>query len=135
MIYLPEIKQVNYSFKNQIMAKGVKKVVTENTEVTSEINEPEVNQENEIEQPEIVEEEKEVELPVSVQDIPAQMQDTSVSKEPKGVTEIEFLQRILNIQHTGGFGRHLDEIIYERIKRMTQDSLRESWVIIPFQSL
>ncbi len=31
-------------------------------------------------------------------------------------TEIEFLKRILNIQESGGFGRHLDKVINERIK-------------------
>jgi hypothetical protein len=32
--------------------------------------------------------------------------------------EVFFLRRILYIQHSGGFGRHLDEIIYERIKSL-----------------
>lgn len=33
-------------------------------------------------------------------------------------SEIDFLKRILRIQHTGCFGRHLDSIINERIKSL-----------------
>jgi len=32
--------------------------------------------------------------------------------------EILFLRKILHIQHEGGFGRHLDVIINERIKEL-----------------
>lgn len=44
---------------------------------------------------------------------------TSIPQEPKGETEIEFLQRILFIQEQGGFGRHLDRLIYDRIKSLS----------------
>lgn len=32
--------------------------------------------------------------------------------------EVLFLRRLLHIQHSGGFGKHLDDIIYERIKEL-----------------
>ena len=60
--------------------------------------------------------------PISIPDIPAQMEETekmsevSVENIDVSESEVEFLKRILNIQHTGGFGRHLDTIINERIK-------------------
>jgi len=31
-------------------------------------------------------------------------------------TEIQFLERLLHIQHSGGWGKHLDAVINERIK-------------------
>lgn len=52
------------------------------------------------------------EIPVYVPDVPAQM----IEEEPVKETEAEFLKRLLAIQHTGGFGRHLDDVINERIK-------------------
>lgn len=55
--------------------------------------------------------------PVYVPDMPSQMDD-SIPENPKGETEIEFLQRVLHKQHDGGFGRHLDEMINERIKEL-----------------
>lgn len=39
------------------------------------------------------------------------------TSEPK-LTETEFLQKILFIQKDGGFGRHLDAMIAERIKEI-----------------
>ena len=53
------------------------------------------------------------ENPKFIPDVPAQMEE---QKEEVRETEVEFLQRLLHIQHTGGFGRHLDEVIGERIK-------------------
>jgi hypothetical protein len=32
--------------------------------------------------------------------------------------EVLFLRRILNIQYSGGFGRHLDDLLNERIKQL-----------------
>lgn len=32
--------------------------------------------------------------------------------------EETFLRKILDVQHTGGFGRHLDHLIYERLKEI-----------------
>lgn len=52
------------------------------------------------------------ETPVYVPDVPAQM----IEEEPAKETEVEFLKRLLAIQHTGGFGRHLDDVINKRIK-------------------
>ncbi len=65
-----------------------------------------------------------IETPVSTPDIPAQMEEqlpiaqVVYPIEEKESDEILFLRRILHIQHTGGFGRHLDDIIYERIKEL-----------------
>lgn len=68
----------------------------------------------------------EVVEPVYVPDVPAQMIEEP--KEEKKVTpkkevsekdEVLFLKRILHIQHSGGFGRHLDDIIYDRIKELS----------------
>jgi hypothetical protein len=67
----------------------------------------------------------EAEMPkIYIPDIPAQMVeekklDLYVPEQPKVETEIEFLQRILFIQENGGFGRHLNGIINERIKSLS----------------
>jgi len=58
------------------------------------------------------------EHPVYIPEIPAQIIDTSVTEKPTGETEIKFLERLLHIQHSGGWGRHLDEIINDRIKSL-----------------
>jgi hypothetical protein len=66
---------------------------------------------------------------VYIPDIPAQMDEvnpdnksTTANAEIKMVVkksdEVEFLERILNIQEQGGFGRHLHDLIYERIKSL-----------------
>ena len=67
-----------------------------------------------------------VDIPkIFVPDIPAQEEVKKVVKEEevivsnKPITEIEFLKYILHKQHTGGFGRHLDELINERIKSIS----------------
>lgn len=39
--------------------------------------------------------------------------DTTKSRDEE---EIEFLEKILEIQHSGGWGHHLDDFIYNRIK-------------------
>jgi len=94
------------------MAKKVKpieEIKEQIIEVTEEVTEP------------IVEEE----MPkIFIPDIPAQMveekkQDLSVPEQPKGETEIQFLQRILHKQEEGGFGRHLNPMIIERIKSLS----------------
>lgn len=53
--------------------------------------------------------------PVYIPDIPAQMivEEEKVEEESD---EILFLLRILDIQESGGFGRHLHQLINERIK-------------------
>lgn len=67
----------------------------------------------------------EAEMPkIFIPDIPAQIietikEDTSVPEQPIGETEIQFLERILRIQEEGGFGRHLNGIIYDRIKSLS----------------
>lgn len=62
----------------------------------------------------IVEPEKPKEKPIYIPDIPAQMIEQPI--ENKIETETEFLLRILQIQEDGGFGRHLNKVIYDRIK-------------------
>lgn len=96
------------------MAKGKKEKVEE---IQEEIIET-TNEETIVE--EKVEEVVESEIPkIYIPDIPAQMIDSSIPEQPKGETEIDFLQRILSIQEEGGFGRHLNGIIYERIKSLS----------------
>jgi hypothetical protein len=59
--------------------------------------------------------------PVYIPEIPAQMEEEviPVVNEVKLVSdEIGFLQNILQIQRNGGFGRHLDGIINDRIKTL-----------------
>jgi len=62
--------------------------------------------------PDVMEQEG-IKNPIYVPDIPAQMVEV-----PKKETEIEFLYRILQIQSDGGFGRHLDQLILQRIKSL-----------------
>jgi len=97
------------------MAKKVKEVVVEEVK---EI-EPTVEVIEETAAEPIAEE---LEIPtIYIPDIPAQMIETKTSEHetPTVETEIDFLQRILNIQENGGFGRHLNGIIYERIKSLS----------------
>jgi hypothetical protein len=54
---------------------------------------------------------EEVQEPVSIPDVPAQMDLVEVVESG----EISFLRKILSIQHEGGWGSHLDDIIYARI--------------------
>lgn len=61
---------------------------------------------------------------VFVPDVPAQVIEekpaiVAVKVEDKKLTEIEFLKIILHRQHEGGFGRHLDELINDRIKLLS----------------
>jgi hypothetical protein len=44
----------------------------------------------------------------------AQSEMVEIKKE----TEKEFLLRLIHIQHNGGFGKHLDNIINERINSL-----------------
>jgi hypothetical protein len=85
-----------------------------------EIKEPIIEVTEEVTEPIIEEEMPKIFIP----DIPAQIlepkkEDISVPEQPKGETEIHFLQRILMIQENGGFGRHLNGIIYDRIKSLS----------------
>ena len=60
-----------------------------------------------------------------IPDIPAQMEEVESIEVVKEVVaaieevvetdEVSFLKRILLIQHNGGWGRHLDGVINERI--------------------
>lgn len=47
-------------------------------------------------------------------------EDTSLSihATDEKETEVGFLQRLLSIQHEGGWGHHLDSIINDRIKSL-----------------
>ena len=83
------------------MAKAKKEVV-------------EIHQEEVVETP--VEDTTEIVEEKVVESLFGEKKDESIPELPKGETEVDFLQRILNIQHIGGFGRHLDDIIYDRIK-------------------
>lgn len=53
---------------------------------------------------------------IYVPDIPAQA--ISVIEEKPDTDEILFLKRIMQIQEEGGFGKHLHDIINERIKSL-----------------
>lgn len=90
------------------MAKASKKAV-------QGVNEEVFNEENIVER---LPEEIVFEQPISIPDIPAQMEDNSVPEEPTGETEVEFLERILSIQDNGGWGKHLHPVIKERIKNI-----------------
>lgn len=98
------------------MAKKVKPI-------EEEIKEPIIEATEETTAPIIVAEMPKIFIP----DIPAQIiepieekkQDLSVPEQPTGETEIEFLQRILFIQEDGGFGRHLHQLINNRIKSLS----------------
>lgn len=59
---------------------------------------------------------EEEDVSVYVPDIPAQA--VEVKKEKPDTDEILFLKRILQIQEEGGFGKHLHDIINERIKSL-----------------
>jgi hypothetical protein len=75
----------------------------------------EIVEHKEDEQPEqetVVEEEM---AKIYIPDIPAQI----IVQEPKQETEIQFLYKILQIQENGGFGRHLDRLILDRIKSLS----------------
>lgn len=96
------------------MAKS-KKVVEDNKEETN-IDEPVILPVPETEA--VVEENEEpiLEKPVYIPDIPAQMIEQDISNKTE--TEVDFLLRLLKIQHQGGWGRHLDDIINDRIKTL-----------------
>lgn len=56
---------------------------------------------------------EQLEAPLYIPDIPAQM---IVQEEKPESDEILFLRHILKRNHDGGFGHHLDDEILERIK-------------------
>lgn len=116
------------------MAK-TKKVATDITEEQPEIQEPDslnVEQFKEENKEETLPEETVSEQPIYVPDIPAQMEEKipdnvtktvaveiSVEVTSKADTpEILFLRKILQIQEEGCFGRHLNQLIYDRIKEL-----------------
>jgi hypothetical protein len=117
------------------MAKA-KKVVTKDTEIPDEVKTqlgfinpvsiPDIpaqmetiTEHSETKEDETLIESVEVIPETVVEAIPVKEVVTSIPQEPKGETEIEFLYRILSIQENGGFGRHLDKIIYDRIKSLS----------------
>ena len=64
-------------------------------------------------------------------DVPAQMVDSEIVKDVKEISlpleklkvvpdseEVVFLRRVLQIQREGGFGRHLDVLINDRINEL-----------------
>ncbi len=55
--------------------------------------------------------------PISVPDVPAQM-EPEVPEKPDS-DEVRFLKQILHIQEVGGFGKHLHGIINDRIKSLS----------------
>ncbi len=94
------------------MAKPTSKKTEEQVEVKEEMQEassPNVNISSA--------EKKEPITPNSLGDsIVQELSETVEIGNERIESEKEFLQRILFIQHTGGFGRHLDTMINERIK-------------------
>lgn len=59
------------------------------------------------------------ELSVIIPDEHITIEETVVKEaEIKENDEILFLRSVLQKQHDGGFGRHLDEMIYNRIKEL-----------------
>jgi hypothetical protein len=86
------------------MAKA-KKIVEETPEVTP-----------------IIEDTESVVVPDVIEPIveePKEEKKAAIKKEVTEKDEVLFLKRILHIQHSGGFGRHLDDIIYDRIKELS----------------
>lgn len=90
------------------VVEGAEEQIPENIDSDHPINESTASQETE----ELMPVKKE--NPIYIPDIPAQMIEPVVNDNKE--TETEFLLRILQIQEDGGFGRHLNGIIYERIK-------------------
>lgn len=93
------------------MAKSISKKTSEKEEV--------VNLEPATETPlaEVVVEEALASMPVN-EELVEKVVEEVVSEKEKTLTETEFLQRILQIQREGGFGRHLDALIADRIKEI-----------------
>lgn len=98
------------------MSKSTKttEVPEEVLPVEPEITVPEAIVEQPEETTEVPEEVVEVAaLPIFVPDIPAQIIEVDEYTD-----EIVFLRRVLDIQREGGFGRHLDVLINDRIKSL-----------------
>lgn len=55
---------------------------------------------------------------VVIHDEPSTEEAVDHKTEMKESDEILFLRSVLQKQHNGGFGRHLDEMIYNRIKEL-----------------
>lgn len=65
---------------------------------------------------------------IFIPDVPAQMEEELQSVqivedkveivEEVQSDEISFLKKLLDIQHSGGWGRHLDDVINERINSL-----------------
>lgn len=95
--------------------KQVAQMAQEPVDSLAEIVEQPIVENNEHET--VVEEPVKEEMPkFYIPDIPAQMLEEEVPEESD---EIQFLRRILNIQNDGGFGRHLDRLILDRIKSLS----------------
>lgn len=77
----------------------------------------------ETEEPGLDENQQGLTEPISIPDIPAQMEEKKASNTVEHTdvveTEVNFLKRILYIQESGGFGKHLDKLINDRIKTLT----------------
>lgn len=113
------------------MAKSQKeKVVTENTE-EQPIIETEVETTEVVSEATITEHSESEENQMTSESVPEEVVETAISKPevkevtdsipvvtPTKETELQFLERILHKQHGGGFGRHLDDMINERIKSL-----------------
>lgn len=70
----------------------------------------------------IIEDTETVVVPDAIEPIveePKEEKKAAIKKEVTEKDEVLFLKRILHIQHSGGFGRHLDDIIYDRIKELS----------------
>lgn len=68
-----------------------------------------------------------VEKPIYIPDMPAQMTDEQAASVeelimvivPPLMSEVDFLQHLLHLQNSGGWGKFLDEPIKERIKQLS----------------
>lgn len=61
------------------------------------------------------------ETPVQIIDVPEeteQVLETPEVKEIKDTDEVSFLKLLYRVQNDGGFGRHLNEMIENRIKEL-----------------
>lgn len=67
-----------------------------------------------------------------IPDMPCQMmglinnlKNTNMNEQKKEIKEdseeVKLLKKILYIQHNGGWGRHLDQIIYDRLKLLENE--------------
>lgn len=69
------------------------------------------------EEPEVIIEGEIIDLPLENSEVEITITDSAETDKPES-DEIVFLRHILHIEHTGGWGRHLDDIINERINKL-----------------